>query len=193
MAPRQVVYLRFPVPRNGFVDPQGVNWSEAKEEKLWAVLSKSKKTEFGVPIKFLQQQAYWLYENELNQLRSRMEHDASLSRDTITDQGGSRQTLVKGHERTIRHINMFDSSKTSRISTSNLQSKSLSSPDRDVDRYHDPSHESDSGSESSSSSSLEDVNAGSMLLQRSRILSKAPPKFLPTDEEDEDDPLFRPI
>ncbi|KAK9322089.1 hypothetical protein V1517DRAFT_324620 [Lipomyces orientalis] len=83
------VYLRFPFPRNGFPEPHVIEWNQDKENELWSILSRAhKRTEikwpqlaeyFNVSIPFLLQQAAWLYERELQQVREEMQRVTSQS------------------------------------------------------------------------------------------------------------------
>ncbi|KAI9893074.1 MAG: hypothetical protein M1814_000621 [Vezdaea aestivalis] len=76
------VFIRLPFPRGEFVDPPPVDWNSAKEKALWAKLSRMVKgndidwqtlaDEFDVTLQFLLQQAAWLYERQLSQVRAQM-------------------------------------------------------------------------------------------------------------------------
>ncbi|KAK9240345.1 hypothetical protein V1525DRAFT_395673 [Lipomyces kononenkoae] len=87
--PEYTVYLRFPFPRNGFPEPHPTEWNQDKENELWSILSRAhKRTEirwpqlaeyFNVSIPFLLQQAAWLYERELQQVREEMQRVTSRS------------------------------------------------------------------------------------------------------------------
>jgi len=76
------IFIRLPFARGEFVDPPPVAWSAAKERELWEVLSKSSKgheidwrglsERFKVTQAFLLQQAAWLYERQLSQVRAQM-------------------------------------------------------------------------------------------------------------------------
>ncbi|KAK9318668.1 hypothetical protein V1524DRAFT_420411 [Lipomyces starkeyi] len=87
--PAYTVYLRFPFPRNGFPEPHPIDWNQDKENELWGILSRAhKRTEikwpqlaeyFNVSIPFLLQQAAWLYERELQQVREEMQRVTSQS------------------------------------------------------------------------------------------------------------------
>ncbi|KAK7205116.1 hypothetical protein BZA70DRAFT_279095 [Myxozyma melibiosi] len=82
-SPLYTVYLRFPFPREGFVEPSPVDWNAEKEQELWTILSRSNKRAeikwpqlaeyFKASIPFLLQQAAWLYERELQQVREEMQ------------------------------------------------------------------------------------------------------------------------
>lgn len=76
------IFIRLPFARGEFIDPPPVAWSAAKERELWEVLSKSSKgheidwrglsERFKVTQAFLLQQAAWLYERQLSQVRAQM-------------------------------------------------------------------------------------------------------------------------
>ncbi|CAN6633908.1 hypothetical protein TRVA0_014S01530 [Trichomonascus vanleenenianus] len=80
---RLVVYLRFPFKRNGFKDPIPAVWNSEKEKRLWELLSQSDNRseidwsslarQFDVPVAYALQQAAWLYEKELEQVRAQMQ------------------------------------------------------------------------------------------------------------------------
>lgn len=85
--PRTVVYLRFDRPRNGFVDPKPVDWSNRKENELRAILRDTSGNldwekiaqHFNVPTSYVLQQAAWLYEKELHLVKRRMSQFAQGS------------------------------------------------------------------------------------------------------------------
>jgi hypothetical protein len=76
------VFVRLPFNRGNFVDPPPVAWSAAKERALWDVISKQSRgneinwitlaEQFEVTQPFLLQQAAWLYERQLSQVRAQM-------------------------------------------------------------------------------------------------------------------------
>uniref|UniRef100_A0A060TG02 Autophagy-related protein 29 n=1 Tax=Blastobotrys adeninivorans TaxID=409370 RepID=A0A060TG02_BLAAD len=80
---RVTVYLRFPFSRNGFQDPPEAHWDKQKEKSLWEYLSASNNRadinwtqlarQFQVSTPFILQQAAWLYERELEQVRAQMQ------------------------------------------------------------------------------------------------------------------------
>lgn len=85
--PRTVVYLRFDRPRDGFVDPKPVDWSNRKENELRAILRDATGNldweklaqHFNVPTSYVLQQAAWLYEMELDLVKRRMSQFAQGS------------------------------------------------------------------------------------------------------------------
>ncbi|KAJ6114921.1 hypothetical protein N7486_000699 [Penicillium sp. IBT 16267x] len=76
------VFIRLPFPRGDFVDPPPVEWNAAKDQALWGVLSQPSKgddidwkalaDQFDVTLQFLLQQAAWLYDRQLSQVRAQM-------------------------------------------------------------------------------------------------------------------------
>ncbi len=76
------VFVRLPFNRGDFVDPPPVAWSAAKERALWDVISKQSRgneidwtalaQQFDATQAFLLQQAAWLYERQLSQVRAQM-------------------------------------------------------------------------------------------------------------------------
>ncbi|KAI9640456.1 hypothetical protein NHQ30_011202 [Ciborinia camelliae] len=80
--PSYTVFIRLPFPRGDFVDPPNVEWDAAKDKALWKILSKASKnsdidwtalaSKFDVTLAFLLQQAAFLYERQLSQVREQM-------------------------------------------------------------------------------------------------------------------------
>ncbi|KAH6671675.1 hypothetical protein B0J14DRAFT_594167 [Halenospora varia] len=80
--PSYTVFIRLPFPRGDFVDPPSVEWDAGKDKALWKILSKASKNsdidwselaaKFEVSLPFLLQQAAWLYERQLLQVRAQM-------------------------------------------------------------------------------------------------------------------------
>ncbi|GKZ62928.1 hypothetical protein AnigIFM49718_010657 [Aspergillus niger] len=76
------VFIRLPFPRGDFVDPSPVEWNAAKDQALWNILSRPSKGDdldwkaladhFDVTLQFLLQQAAWLYDRQLSQVRAQM-------------------------------------------------------------------------------------------------------------------------
>ncbi|KAL2831130.1 hypothetical protein BDW59DRAFT_7212 [Aspergillus cavernicola] len=77
------VLIRLPFPRGDFVDPPPVEWNAAKDEALWDILSRPSKgndivdwkalaESFNVTLQFLLQQAAWLYDRQLSQVRAQV-------------------------------------------------------------------------------------------------------------------------
>ncbi|KAG9237993.1 hypothetical protein BJ875DRAFT_452344 [Amylocarpus encephaloides] len=82
LEPSYTVFIRLPFPRGDFVDPPAVDWDASKDKALWKILSKTSKNsnidwnelaaKFEVTLAFLLQQAAWLYERQLVQVRAQM-------------------------------------------------------------------------------------------------------------------------
>ncbi|OJD19502.1 hypothetical protein AJ78_00571 [Emergomyces pasteurianus Ep9510] len=78
--PHFTVFIRLPFPRGNFVDPPTVEWSVAKDHALWDILSRPSKgndidcpaEHFDVTLPFLLQQAAWLYDRQLSQVRAQI-------------------------------------------------------------------------------------------------------------------------
>ncbi|KAJ6117451.1 hypothetical protein N7512_007176 [Penicillium capsulatum] len=75
------VFIRLPFPRGDFVDPPLVEWNASKNQELWDILSRPSKDDldwkylaqkFDVSLQFLLQQAAWLYDRQLSQVRAQM-------------------------------------------------------------------------------------------------------------------------
>ncbi|KAB8277940.1 hypothetical protein BDV30DRAFT_204543 [Aspergillus minisclerotigenes] len=76
------VFIRLPFPRGDFVDPPPAEWNAAKDQALWDLLSRPSKGDdidwkalaerFDVTLQFLLQQAAWLYDRQLSQVRWQM-------------------------------------------------------------------------------------------------------------------------
>ncbi|KAH0543797.1 hypothetical protein FGG08_001980 [Glutinoglossum americanum] len=83
------VFVRLPFARNGFIDPAPVDWDASKDRALWKILSRASRSSdldwkgladnFQVSLPFLLQQAAWLYERELSQVRAQMRRVGGLS------------------------------------------------------------------------------------------------------------------
>ncbi|EQL28435.1 hypothetical protein, variant 1 [Blastomyces dermatitidis ATCC 26199] len=80
--PHFTVFIRLPFPRGDFVDTPAVDWSVAKDHALWDILSRPSKgndidwkglaEHFDVTLPFLLQQAAWLYDRQLSQVRAQI-------------------------------------------------------------------------------------------------------------------------
>lgn len=76
------VFIRLPFPRGDFVDPPPVAWDSSKDRALWGILYRAEKgrevdwhglaSQFDVTLPFLLQQAAWLYERQLSQVRAQL-------------------------------------------------------------------------------------------------------------------------
>lgn len=100
------IFVRLPFGRGEFVDPPPVAWSAAKERELWEVLSKSSRgneidwkglsERFRVTQSFLLQQAAWLYERQLSQVRAQMRRMGNRSSSTASPIPQSNTASVSG-------------------------------------------------------------------------------------------------
>ncbi|KAJ5565843.1 hypothetical protein N7535_007481 [Penicillium sp. DV-2018c] len=66
------VFIRLPFPRGPFVDPPPMVWNASKDQALWDILSRPSKGDIDCMIPFLLQQAAWLYDRQLSQVRAQM-------------------------------------------------------------------------------------------------------------------------
>ncbi|KAI9374083.1 hypothetical protein BJX61DRAFT_344831 [Aspergillus egyptiacus] len=94
------VLVRLPFPRGDFVDPPPVEWDAAKDQALWDILSRpSSKTNdidwkalagsFDVTLQFLLQQAAWLYDRQLSQVRAQVRKVGNTHSNTVSPAPGS--------------------------------------------------------------------------------------------------------
>lgn len=100
------LFIRLPFARGDFVDPPPVAWSAAKERELWEVLSRSSRgyeidwkglsERFQVTQAFLLQQAAWLYERQLSQVRAQMRRMGNRSSNTASPIPQSNTASVLG-------------------------------------------------------------------------------------------------
>ncbi|KAJ5885080.1 hypothetical protein N7495_009590 [Penicillium taxi] len=83
------VFIRLPFPRGDFVDPPPVEWNAGKDQALWDILSRPSRGDdidwkaladrFDVTLQFLLQQAAWLYDRQLSQVRAQMRKVGPMS------------------------------------------------------------------------------------------------------------------
>lgn len=76
------VLIKVPFNRGDFVDPPDPKWTNSKDKDLWRILSSASKgkdidwhglaDKFDVTLAFLLQQAAWLYERQLSQVREQL-------------------------------------------------------------------------------------------------------------------------
>ncbi|MCJ1480427.1 hypothetical protein MMC06_000582 [Schaereria dolodes] len=76
------VFIRLPFPRGDFIDPPPIDWDSSKDRALWETSSRASKgseidwralaEQFDVSLPFLLQQAAWLYERQLSQVRAQL-------------------------------------------------------------------------------------------------------------------------
>ncbi|KAL5334808.1 hypothetical protein BJX70DRAFT_377018 [Aspergillus crustosus] len=93
------VLIRLPFPRGDFVDPSPVEWNAAKDQALWDILSRPSKgndiewkslaESFDVTLQFLLQQAAWLYDRQLSQVRAQMRKVGTTHSNTASPAPGS--------------------------------------------------------------------------------------------------------
>lgn len=123
-------------------------------------------------MRFLQQQAYWLYEKQLEQLRNRLQMDSALSADTLTENNAN--TISQRIGGMQKPVDVFNSNTTVK--------------DKPADVPQGTKYQSsmDDTSESEDESLME-FQQGSMLLHKSRILSRAPPQLSHLDDEEDDE------
>ncbi|EXJ86621.1 hypothetical protein A1O3_03574 [Capronia epimyces CBS 606.96] len=100
------VFIRLPFNRGDFIDPPPVAWSAAKERALWDILSRQAKgneidwrslsERFEVTQPFLLQQAAWLYERQLSQVRAQMRRVGTRQSATPSPAPGSTTASMVG-------------------------------------------------------------------------------------------------
>lgn len=161
------------------------------------ILILSRSEQFGVPVSFLQQQAYWLYEHELEQLKSEIQKGVQ-SAETIKEDVREDDTLNEieetGNDETedlslsTKSFNVFETQTKPLRHVPKFVQLEPQYDEREISPNHtfDNDYQSDSDS-SSSSSSMGNFNQESVFLHRSRILAKPPPTFNDSDD-DEDSP-----
>lgn len=120
------IFIRLPFARGDFIDPPPVAWSAAKERELWEVLSKSSKgheidwkglsQQLQVTQAFLLQQAAWLYERQLSQVRAQMRRMGTRSSNTASPIPASNAASVVGAQ-PMRRTGSGGSRVPSRLST----------------------------------------------------------------------------
>ncbi|KAI9651987.1 MAG: hypothetical protein M1831_007279 [Alyxoria varia] len=107
------VFIRVPLFRRDFVDPPLVDWDASKDKALWKILSRNPRsadidwkalaTKFDVTLPFILQQAAWLYERQLSQVRAQMRRvsrtslNAAAQSNAIVDE--TREAKVAGSRR----------------------------------------------------------------------------------------------
>lgn len=120
------VFVRLPYKRGSFIDPPPVSWSAAKERALWDILSRQSKSNemdwksmaerFQVTEKFLLQQAAWLYERQLSQVRAQMRKVGNRQSATPSPAPGSASTSMVGGQ-AMKRAGSGGSRVPSRLST----------------------------------------------------------------------------
>ena len=127
------VFIRLPFVRGDFVDPPPVAWSAAKERELWEIISKSSKgheidwrslsEHFNVTQAFLLQQAAWLYERQLSQVRAQMRKMGTKSSNTPSPIPQSNTASLVG-DQPMRRTGSGGSRAPSRLSTQMVTAES---------------------------------------------------------------------
>ncbi|KAK5047974.1 hypothetical protein LTR84_006164 [Exophiala bonariae] len=133
------VFVRMPYKRGTFVDPPPVVWNTTKEHALWDILSRMAKNsdtdwkslaeQFEVSERFLLQQAAWLYERNLQQVRAHMRRVGN-SRQSATPSpvpGSTSASMVGGQA--MRRTESGGSRVPSRLSTQALGSPTVGGGD----------------------------------------------------------------
>ncbi|KAG9771222.1 hypothetical protein KCU88_g6395, partial [Aureobasidium melanogenum] len=125
------VFIRLPFNRGDFVDPPPVAWSATKERALWDILSRQAKgneidwrslsEKFEVTQPFLLQQAAWLYERQLSQVRAQMRRVGARQSATPSPAPGSTAASMVGGQ-AMKRAGSGGSRVPSRLSTQALGS-----------------------------------------------------------------------
>ncbi|KAL2425995.1 Autophagy-related protein 29 [Exophiala dermatitidis] len=125
------VFIRLPFSRGDFVDPPPVAWSATKERALWDILSRQAKgneidwralsEKFEVTQPFLLQQAAWLYERQLSQVRAQMRRVGARQSATPSPAPGSTAASMVGGQ-AMKRAGSGGSRVPSRLSTQALGS-----------------------------------------------------------------------
>ncbi|CAL8576467.1 hypothetical protein XPA_002348 [Xanthoria parietina] len=107
--PQFTVFIRLPFPRGDFVDPPPVKWDSSKDQTLWDILSRTSKGreidwhalagQFDVDLSFLLQQAAWLYEQQLSQVKAQLRKVSkpSLTTQSPTPSSAAGSGVAGGH------------------------------------------------------------------------------------------------
>ncbi|RVX66518.1 hypothetical protein B0A52_09803 [Exophiala mesophila] len=132
------VFVRLPYKRGSFTDPPPVSWSAAKERALWDILSRQSKSNemdwksmaerFQVTEKFLLQQAAWLYERQLSQVRAQMRKVGNRQSATPSPAPGSASTSMVGGQ-AMKRAGSGGSRVPSRLSTQAIGSPIIGAGD----------------------------------------------------------------
>ena len=127
------VFIRLPFNRGDFVDPPPVSWSAAKERTLWDVISRQAQgkgneidwhalaEQFEVTQPFILQQAAWLYERQLSQVRAQLRKVGNRSSNTASPAPGSVASSMMGGQ-AMKRAGSGGSRIPSRLSTQHLGS-----------------------------------------------------------------------
>ena len=103
--------VRLPFPRGDFEDPPQVEWNADRDRKLWRVIANTPKigdldweeiaNEFRVDLNFILQQAAWLYQRHMDNVREQMKKVGAS-----TAGGSGSHSPVLGHQSTVGGIPM---------------------------------------------------------------------------------------
>ena len=127
------VFIRLPFNRGDFVDPPAVAWSAAKERALWDVISRQAQgkgneidwnalaTQFQVTQPFILQQAAWLYERQLSQVRAQLRKVGNRQSATPSPAPGSMTSSITGGD-PMKRAGSGGSRVPSRLSTQHVGS-----------------------------------------------------------------------
>ena len=127
------VFVRLPFYRGDFIDPPPVAWSVAKERALWDVISRQGQgkgneidwhalaTQFEVTQPFILQQAAWLYERQLSQVRAQLRKVGNRQSATPSPAPGSMSSSMVGGQ-AMKRAGSGGSRVPSRLSTQQLGS-----------------------------------------------------------------------
>ena len=130
------VFIRLPFSRGNFVDPPPVAWSATKERALWDVISRQGQgkgneidwralaNQFEVTQPFILQQAAWLYERQLSQVRAQLKKVSNRQSATPSPVPGSMNSSLAGGQ-PMKRAGSGGSRVPSRLSTQHVGSPSL--------------------------------------------------------------------
>ncbi|EPS26833.1 hypothetical protein PDE_01772 [Penicillium oxalicum 114-2] len=156
------VFVRLPFPRGEFLDPPPMEWNAAKDQALWDMLSRPSKgndidwkalaEHFDVTLQFLLQQAAWLYDRQLSQVRAQMRRvppvqpsppspapdavsESSALAGQVQRQIGTRGSHLPAFQQKDNRPQVPDDRRASSTSTATLNQVRHS---RDSSRHHEP-------------------------------------------------------
>lgn len=106
------VFIRLPFPRGDFVDPPPVAWDSSNDRALWDILYRADKgrevdwygltSQFDVTLPFLLQQAAWLYERQLSQVRAQLRKVSKPSVGNSPTPGSASSSAIAGGQAMLR-------------------------------------------------------------------------------------------
>ena len=131
------VFIRLPFNRGNFVDPPPVSWSVAKERDLWDVISRQQgqgkgneidwhalAQQFEVTQAFILQQAAWLYERQLSQVRAQLRKVGNRTSNVPSPTPGSVSSSMMGGQ-AMKRAGSGGSRVPSRLSTQHVGSPAI--------------------------------------------------------------------